>query len=63
LYNLKARYELIKNSIDNKHINLNATGPVKFALDVEFKVDDVDNNGKEDGVRRVYYKQARPFGG
>lgn len=46
-----------------KLYNPNATGPVKFALDVEFKVDDVDNNGKEDGVRRVFYKQARPFGG
>ena len=46
-----------------KLYNPNATGPVKFALDVEFKVDDVDSNGKEDGVRRVFYKQARPFGG
>lgn len=35
----------------------------KFSLDVEFKIDDVDVNGKKDGVRRVYYKQARPFGG
>lgn len=34
-----------------------------FSLDVEFKVDDVDVTGKSDGVRRVYYKQARPFGG
>ena len=34
-----------------------------FSLDVEFKVDDVDVSGKSDGIRRVYYKQARPFGG
>lgn len=34
-----------------------------FSLDVEFKVDDVDANGKSDGVRRIFYKQARPFVG
>ena len=35
----------------------------QFALDVEFKVDDIGQNGKKDGVRKVFYKQARPFGG
>lgn len=34
-----------------------------FSLDVEFKVDDVDVNGKNDGIRRIFYKQARPFVG